>query len=165
MCDTQRDELLTDTVRTWIRQEVFASRDLVLQCGRQCVPFHDFSSYMQQYLNAVRPLPRMVPKCVELLIRDYEQGRMIQDDRPGISVSSPKGWRALPSKGNRRISPPPAEPESTNFLLTFMSVLGNGIEFDVSDDRDRVYGLLGPLLQHPAVQNSIASPSNVSSVI
>ena len=99
--------------RTWVRQEVFAAQALDLQIGPHSIPFESFIRFVK---TSVIP---MTPQ-MESLASTY--GKNDDAASPSFRTTS-AGFDDITSR-------------------TFY-ILSDNVHFDVSDQRDRVYALIG----------------------
>ena len=102
--------------RTWVRQEVFAARQIMLQCGRHTIPFSQFAT------EAIRK--GQAGLSLNSLQEIYGQ----IDMRPMTSDQS--RHQADDLQQRQRVA------------SKYLEVLRAGAAFGVTDDRDRVYGLV-----------------------
>ena len=111
--------------RTWIRQEVYAAKKLVLQAGH----------FQSDFINLTRSLARIqmtlasfdtsqdhirIPPTLETYQNEYQH---FGSDGPSFK---PKGTRPT-------------------YVQYFLESINAGLRFDVTDERDRIYGALGLL--------------------
>lgn len=95
--------------RTWVRQEVWANKNLILKSGSNEAPFASFFSLIQHM---------HVPLYVRHIANDH-------------------------SRASRTDLTYPEDSPQTSYCLELCRLLHSGRAFEVSDDRDRVYALLG----------------------
>lgn len=111
--------------RTWIRQEVYAAKKLILQTGH----------LQSDFMNLTRSLARMqmalasfdapqdnirIPPTLEIYHNEYQH---FGSDGP---LFKPKGARPT-------------------YVQYWLDCINAGLRFDVTDERDRIYGALGLL--------------------
>jgi Heterokaryon incompatibility protein (HET) len=128
--------------RTWVRQEVFGTSNLILYCGGQTIGLRDFltatrqiSAFEQWLLSnplqaglASRPDRRqvneterqrlLVPASVSILANSYQHAGTDHHDY------KPPGQRL-------------------RYSAHWLQVLNEGVNFEETDPRDKVYGVLG----------------------
>ncbi|ERF74282.1 hypothetical protein EPUS_01969 [Endocarpon pusillum Z07020] len=111
--------------RAWIRQEVYAAKKLILQTGHLQSDFMDFTSSlarMQMTLasfDASQDRSR-IPSTLETYQNEYQH---LGSDRPSFK---PKG-------------------ERPTYVQYWLDSINTGLWFDVTNERDRIYGMLGLL--------------------
>jgi hypothetical protein len=110
--------------RTWVRQEVYGARDLDLQLGELTVG-------IEQFLELTKT-------------SSIETGRLTSLTSSYRKVE-PSRWPVTDTI---------LEELTTSRLATqrFFDVLSENVEFDASDDRDRIYALIGMIQQSPKLQ-------------
>ena len=102
--------------RTWIRQEVFAARHLDLQLGRWLkATWDDFQNAYRERHMLDKRLAKQGTECVAWSPEIEQSFEVLSHDYNQKGV------------------------KEKNFFTTFEK----GVRFDTSDDRDRVYGVLG----------------------
>lgn len=104
--------------RTWVRQEVFASKELTLQCRGFTVPFKQ----LVQVLYTRDHRQRLTFRCPEASLKALELLETCHDPLPSDYKYHDRE------------------------LIHRMVILFGNALFEATDGRDRVYGLLGMLL-------------------
>ena len=147
------DQVATDQLikrpwfsRTWVRQEVFAATNLTIQLGAVCCDWDSFSSFIwghdksrAGYLKSLRQMySTMKPNLPENFVR------------------APQHY----SSGNGDAG----KPAQVRLAINLLSIMTDNRHFQVSDPRDRVYGLLG-VLQNQTAVISEALPIDVSRTV
>jgi hypothetical protein len=112
-------------VRTWVRQEVFASKKLMIQFGPYQLDFEKFLDRVKWlrlgYHSSLSPERQIImPSTLPVYQRDYQH---CGTDRHNFEMKT-----KLPS-----------------YIQYWMDVLRSGSLFKVSNERDRIYGALGLL--------------------
>jgi len=112
-------------VRTWIRQEVFAAKKLVIQFGPYQLDFGSFFDKIQWLRllcnSSLTPDPSItMPPTLHVYQKDYQHRGT---DRHGFEVQT-----TLPS-----------------YVQHWIDILRSGYLFKVTNERDRIYGTLGLL--------------------
>ena len=101
--------------RTWIRQEVFASRKVLLQCGSHQTRLYfdwDLRAYLMGHVSSMSLLD------------------------PSATLAMDEAWERLEALRRGPI-------EGYGTAHTLLKTLQTTPNFETSNDRDRVYGLLG----------------------
>lgn len=111
--------------RTWIRQEVYAAKKLVLQMGHLQSDFMDIISGLIQLQIALASFDALedhirIPATLETYQNEY------QHFGSDGSSFAPKGTRPT-------------------YVQYWLKTISAGLRFDVTDERDRIYGALGLL--------------------
>jgi hypothetical protein len=107
--------------RTWIRQEVYAAKKLILQTGHMQSDFKDFTRSLATVASFDASLGQIrIPPTLETYQNEYQHF--------GSDGSSFK--------------PKAVRPTYVQYCLNSISA---GLRFDVTDERDRIYGALGLL--------------------
>ena len=105
--------------RTWVRQEVFAAQNLELQIGCHTLPFEHFIHVTARFMVSSPQLQTLISsyreKCEEAEKEDLLGGLRASDIFNGSKTYTPRAF----------------------------SVLHDNKCFEVSDERDRVYALIG----------------------
>jgi hypothetical protein len=135
--------------RTWVRQEVFAAREMVILCGSDVIDFNLFIEQAliwaregwqwqrDQDIEAAQNEGRWItmPRTIEVLQREFQHAGV---DRPHYRISS----------GKQR------------HTAHWLRVLTDGGLFQVTDAKDRIYGTLG-VLRSPTTRVYVESqPEN-----
>ena len=124
--------------RTWIRQEVFATDTVILQCGHETMSLHSF-------LDSLFAFAAM---------RESGTARGFQPHHRGDSpikhkhLMPPKVCNTLKSDISHARTTLPGYPLPTHhrrYATHWLRVLQDGTDFDVTDPKDKVYGALGML--------------------
>ncbi|EPE27933.1 hypothetical protein GLAREA_04724 [Glarea lozoyensis ATCC 20868] len=128
--------------RTWVRQEVFAAKRMSVQIGHYNHDFGSFADLVKRLdfvqtsrLPSIPKRQRSMPPTFSVYKREYQHSGT---DRYDFQV-----------QGKLR-----------SFTKHWLSVLRSGALFDVSDERDRVYGALG-LLTSPSIRFFTALPTHL----
>lgn len=129
--------------RTWVRQEVFAAREINVQCGVLQMAFDLFVNKSQALLSIQeKKLDRS-----RFQIQGGEGETLFRFDGRNVSKESlPMTLRILEKDSahegtSRHTWRPPSV--QLRHSVRWLRVLQDGCRFDVTDPRDRLYGLLG----------------------
>ena len=111
--------------RTWIRQEVYAARKLTLQSGHLQSDFSDFLGTLARFGKTLRDfaIPDdviTVPPTLKIYKTEYQH---FGSDGPSFR---PKASRPT-------------------YVQYCLDIIGTGLGFDVTNEKDRIYGALGLL--------------------
>ncbi|KAI1613852.1 heterokaryon incompatibility protein-domain-containing protein [Exophiala viscosa] len=109
--------------RTWIRQEIYAAREVMFQSGRLKYAFHSFMNIAKKHDSPV------VRTRIETFQRTYSTFNISAMSASKEKMSSMEVWE------RRKIAN-----DTMNSILAVL--LGNKV-FNCSDERDRVYALVG----------------------
>lgn len=130
--------------RTWVRQEVFAAKELIIQFGHHCVEFQRFRTLNTWLLDLAEEqdktrsyIPR-APGTAQILAADFgHKGTDRHDYKPPGSLYS--------------------------YSFHWVKILLEGKSFGVTNERDRVYGLVG-MLQSRTNRWFVKVPPNIQSL-
>ena len=109
--------------RTWFRQEIFAAHEVMFQSGAFEYPFHSFMNVAKKHDSPV------VRTRIEAFQRTYSTFKISAMSASKEKMSSLEVWE------RRKLAQ-----DTMNSILAVL--LGNKV-FDCSDERDRVYALIG----------------------
>ncbi|CAG8973267.1 hypothetical protein HYALB_00000028 [Hymenoscyphus albidus] len=125
-------------VRTWVRQEVFASKRWNLQFGQYQLDFGTFLDGIARLLGIFGGQNIAVPSALDVYQREYQHWGT---DRPNFRFQG----------------------ELQGYLTHCVNVLSLGALFQVSDERDIIYGTLG-LLTSPSVKFFAQLPTSLETL-
>jgi hypothetical protein len=110
--------------RTWIRQEVFAAKDMVLQAGRHRTSLKGFYHFAQRHKRLSRQF--------KLLYRRYRAFDFQELNAWDMQVRSRYSSQESHENNKRHM-----------VYAECVQILKEGSVFEASDNRDRIYGVLG----------------------
>ena len=132
--------------RTWVRQEVFAARNLTLQVEDVCCDWDSFSSFIWNHA-------RTSSGNLKSLRQVYSSTKPSFPEHP---VRAPH--ENVPESGCA------GSLAQVRLAKALLSIMTDNQYFEVSEDRDRVYGLLG-LLQSRVAGASESMPVDCSRTV
>ena len=133
--------------RTWVRQEVFGTSKLAIYCGGNFIGLPEFitatrliqdiEKQLSDALNVPRELPRPIAASVSVLRDAYQHA------------------------GTDRHDYEPPRPR-LRYCAHWLRVLNEGADFEVTDPRDKVYGVLG-IITSPTTKLYVESRPDILS--
>jgi hypothetical protein len=128
--------------RTWVRQEVFGTSNLKLYCGGQTISLPDFltatrliSDFEQRLLS--NPLQaELASQLDRLQVNETERQRSLVPASVSVLANS---YQHVGT--DRHDYEPPRQ--RLRYSAHWLRVLNEGVNFEETDPRDKVYGVLG----------------------
>ncbi|KAI2611828.1 heterokaryon incompatibility protein-domain-containing protein [Hypoxylon sp. NC1633] len=134
--------------RTWVRQEVFAARDLVMQLGDLAIPWADYERIKDFFASTRGP----VDTTFESSCPDFTDALYLKSPFNAIMTLVQPDYRYDHKARNGRNQAVLNAPVSLLDALIFSS------SFGVTDPRDLVYGILG-FTTVPVSQGGTSTPT------
>ena len=141
--------------RVWIRQEVFAATELVLQAGPRMTSFYDLQTFLAAHMDSITGRHRLSVLIDHFRAR-YEPvtASELSQKLDQFYDSNPynfKGYVEFEEYHGIRVmlTQPDKKHRAAIFCDYFMKTVIEGKDFGVSDNRDRIYALLGIINESP----------------
>lgn len=142
--------------RSWIRQEVAASKDCVLMCGQTSITFEKFECGISRFLNVEAVLPRKTASMpVDTTVAAVRFNRLLQqrDDLQNLL-------------GNARDDAAKETTDVEQYLRSYICrrwfrLILQGSLFAATDPRDKILSMVAAL-EHASTSDSVKMPDIVS---
>ncbi|KAI1379947.1 heterokaryon incompatibility protein-domain-containing protein [Hypoxylon crocopeplum] len=132
--------------RTWVRQEAFAARDLVMQFSDLMIPWKDY----ERIKTFIESIKGRRDTCSESGVPDFTDALYLKSPFNAIMTLVQPDYKSDHKARNERNQAAINSPVSLLDALVFSS------SFGVTDPRDLIYGILG-FTTVPVSQDSVAS--------
>ena len=147
--------------RTWVRQEVFGTSNLKLYCGGQTISLRDFLVATRLF-SAFEQWLLSTPLQAELASR-LDRHQVNETERPRLLVPASVSVLANSYQHAGTDCHDYEQPrQRLRYSAHWLRVLNEGVNFQETDPRDKVYGVLG-IITSPTTKPYVESRPDIES--